>query len=425
MPNLLMKKRVKKIISHPLVSGSTIVFIGMFIANLLGYFFTIGMANFLTSAEFGILAALIAIINILSILASTIMTVFTKFTASYVGKNREDLIETLYMKGTVWIGVLSFIIMLIIIIFAQRIATFLHIDNLVLIYVVAGTLFFAFLTSVGQGILVGLLKFFQNSLINITSSLLKFVLAIVMVYIGMHVFGAIFAIFLANLFGYFILLAIIRGRVKWRKDSTIIPNLERQLVRYGLPVFLSTLGITAFISIDIILIKHFFTEEIAGDYAKLSLMGRSIFYLVIPIASVSFPLFAQKKERKEGLSGILLFSLLLVGIPAFAISIIYFLFPEVVIHIFLPARPVLSLAPLLGLFSVFIVLFSFSYVLNNFYLSIGKTRVFFLTLAGSLFEIFYIIAFHENLYQIIIGLIGISLLLFILLLLYYPLAMKE
>src|SRR3989344_9293546 len=129
-----MKKRVKEIISHPLVSGSSIVLVGTFIANLLGYFFTIGMANLLTGAEFGVLAALIAIINILSILASTIMTVFTKFTASYVGKNRKDLIETLYMKVTVWIGVLSFIIMLIIIIFAQRIATFLHIDNLVLIY---------------------------------------------------------------------------------------------------------------------------------------------------------------------------------------------------------------------------------------------------------------------------------------------------
>ncbi len=420
-----MKRRVEQIISHPLVSGSTIVLAGMFIANLLGYFFTIGMANLLTGTEFGILAALIAIINILSILASTIMTVFTKFTASYVGKNREDLIETLYVKGTIWIGVVSFVIMFIIIVFVRQIATFLHINNLILIYIVAGTLFFAFLTSVGQGILVGLLKFFHNSLINISSSLLKFILAVIMVYFGMHVFGAIFAIFLANVIGYLILIAIIRRRIKWRKDLSIIPNLQRQLVRYGLPVFLLTLGITAFISIDIILVKHFFNDEMAGDYAKLSLMGRSIFYLVVPITSVSFPLFAQKKERKEKLLGTLLLSLLLIGIPSFAISIIYFLFPEFIIRIFLPAQPVLSLAPLLGIFSIFIVLFSLSYVLSNFYLSIGKVRVFFLTLAGSLFEILYIIAFHKDLYQIIVGLIGISLLLFILLLLYYPLAVKD
>lgn len=420
-----MKKRVKAIISHPLVSGSTIVLVGMFIANLLGYFFTIGMANLLTGAEFGILAALIAIINILSIFASTIMTVFTKFTASYVGKNRKDLIETLYVKGTFWIGVVSSVIMFVIIVFAGQIATFLQIDNLILIYIVAGTLFFAFLTSVGQGILVGLLQFFQNSLVNIASSLLKFVLAVAMVYFGMRVLGAIFAIFISNVLGYFILIAIIRRRIKWRKDFSIIPNLQHQLVRYGLPVFLSTLGITAFISIDIILVKHFFTEEIAGNYAKLSLMGRSIFYLVVPVASVSFPLFAQKKERKEKLSGTLLLSLLLVGAPSFAISIFYFLFPEIIIHIFLPARPVLSLAPLLGIFSLFIVLFSFSYILNNFYLSIGKTRVFYLTIAGSLLEIAYIIAFHNDLHQIIVGLIGISLLVFISLLLYYPLAIKE
>src|SRR3989338_1550756 len=98
-----------------------------------------------------------------------------------------------YEKGTIWTGVIYFVIMFTIIAFARQMAAFLHIDELILIYIVAGTLFFAFLTSVGQGILVGLLKFFQNSFINIVSSLLKFVFAIAMVYFGMHVFGAIFA----------------------------------------------------------------------------------------------------------------------------------------------------------------------------------------------------------------------------------------
>lgn len=420
-----MKKRAKKILSHPLISGSTVVLIGMFIANLFGYFYSIGMANYLTNAQFGILSALIAVINIVSIIATTIITVFTKFSASYVGMERKDLIKALYIKGTIWIGIISFLIIFLIVVFTKTIADFLHIEDFTLIYISGGTLFFAFLTSVGQGVLIGLLKFFQNSLINILSSIIKFLLAIIMVYLGMQVFGGLAAIFIANVIGYLIVVLMIQNKIKWDWNVAAPVNLKHQLMQYGLPVFLSTLGITAFISSDIILVKHFFNENVAGDYAKLSLMGRSIFYLVVPVVSVSFPLFAQKMEKKENLSGMLILSLLLIGIPSLIISVIYFLFPKFIIQIFLPAQPIFSIAPLLGIFSLFIVLFSISYVLNNFYLSIGKTNVFIFTVACSLLEILVITLFHNNLYQIIYGLIGVSLLLMICLLFYYPFAIKE
>lgn len=422
-----MKKYMRTIISNPLVSGSTVVLIGTFLANFLSYLFTIGMANLLSNSDFGIIASLIAVINILSILASTIMTVFTKFSASYIGQNKKYLISTLFTQGNNWVGIISLLITLIIMIFSYQIAAFLHINNIVLVYLVALTLFFTFLTSVGQGILMGLLEFVPNSLINIVSALAKLVLAVSLVYLGLNVFGAIFAIFLANMIGYVVVFIIMKRYLKKTQRDTqeSIPNLQHQLVQYGFPVFLSSLGITAFISLDIILVKHFFSEDLVGQYAKLSLMGRSIFYLVVPIASVAFPLFAQKKERKERLFGTLLLSMFLVGVPLFIISIIYFLFPTLIIYIFTPAQPALNLAPYLGLFSVFIILFSFSYLLNNFYLSIGKTRVFFLTMIGSFLEVIYIVFFHQNLYQIIVGLIGVSFLLLVSLLLYYPIAIKH
>ncbi|MBI2613543.1 MAG: oligosaccharide flippase family protein [Candidatus Levybacteria bacterium] len=420
-----MKKIIKSAMNHPLVTGSTIIFFGSMTANILNYLFNLGMGRFLLESEYGTFISLISVFNIFSVLSTTVNTVFTKFSAVLVGQKKEEFIGQLFISGSWWIGIIAFCITGFIIIFSYHISRFLNINSTILIDITALALFFSYLSFVGNGILQGLLKFGYYSFINIFSSLSKLILGLGFIFLGFKVFGAISAFFLSALIGYLLVFFPLRKFLKnsGKKDFHF-SNLRKKLSLYALPVFLANIGMTAFITIDIILVKHFFEPTTAGQYAAISTMGRSIFYAVSPIALVLFPLVAQRKERGENLTGITLLSLFLIGVPSLFLSLFYFTFPEFVRTIFYPSFSQI-INQYLGPFSLFVLFYTLSYVLNIFYLSIGKIRVYIITILAACAETALIWFLHDSVSQVINILILSSFLLFLSLLFYYPIATKK
>ncbi|MFH1832988.1 MAG: oligosaccharide flippase family protein [Candidatus Levyibacteriota bacterium] len=421
-----MKKKILYLIKNPLISGSTIIFFGLGLANLLNYFFNLSMGRLLSVSDYGTLGSLISIVNIFNIVALTITVVFTKFTASFLGQNKETSIPLLFRKGTLWIGAISLFILVVLVISSGQIAHFLNIKDKFLIDIISLAVFFLLLLAVVFGIVQGLLKFTFYSISNILVSLVKLVLGVVLVFLGFRVFGSVLAIMVSLALGYFFTFFYIRRFfLKNKTKDFAIPNLASTLSGYGIPVLLANLGIISIISMDLIVVKHFFSDTISGQYAALSLMGRSISYVVTPILLVLFPLIAQKKERREKLLGTVFLSALLIGVPSISLSALYFLFPNIVLKIFFPAQAYATLAQFLGPFSIFILFYTFASLLNSFYLSIGKTKVFIFNLIALFLEILFITFFHANISQVVTGLIGISFLLLLALLLYYPHATKK
>lgn len=420
-----MKKKIISVLKHPLISGSTILIMGSLLANVINYLSNLVVARLLIPSDYGIFASLLSIFNIFAVFSTTISTVFTKFTAVFIGQKNEQLISALIKKGTIWVGALSFFVSGIIIIFSFQIAHFLNIKDTILVVITSLALLISLLSSVPSGVLQGLMKFVNFTLVNVFSSTFKLILIIAFLLAGFRVFGAMGAFLVATIVGYIASFVPIRKYLWRNKNLTLkIHNLYHKLSAYAFPVFLSSIGMTAMITMDIVLVKHFFSAEIAGRYSALSLMGRSIFYAVQPITFALFPLIVQKKERKEKLLGTVLLSFVLMGIPALILSLIYFNYPMLILKIFFPSEEYLSLIPYLGPFSIFILFYILSFLLNSFYISIGKIKVFSLTIGASIIEIISIVFFHRDLNQIITGLIVSSFLLLLSLLLYYPNATK-
>ena len=420
-----MKEIIKSVIKHPLISGSTIIFAGSMAANILNYIFNLGMGRFLLESEYGTFISLISVFNIFSVFSTTINTVFTRFSAVLVGQQKEESIGQLFITGSQWIGAIAFFVTSLIILFSHQISSFLNINSKILIIITALALFFSYLSFVGSGILQGLLRFGYYSFINIFSSLVKLILGLAFIFLGFKVFGAMSAFFLSAMVGYLLAFFALYKFLKKRKDKNFsIPNLRKKLSLYALPVFLANIGMTAFTTMDIILVKHFFNPTTAGQYAAVSTMGRSIFFAVSPIALVLFPLVAQKKERGENLTGIVLLSLLLIGVPALFLSLFYFVFPEVVRTIFYPSFSK-TINQYLGSFSIFIFFYTLAYILNIFYLSIGKINVCIITILIALLESILIWFFHSDIGLVINILIISSFLLLFCLLLYYPQATRR
>ena len=162
----------------------------------------------------------------------------------------------------------------------------------------------------------------------------------------------------------------------------------------------------------------------AGQYAALSIMGKSIFYFASPVYFVFFPLIASKKEKKEKLYETLFLGIGIITIISVALSFVYFLFPMSVLRIFFPAKEYSILAQYLGPFSLYIIIFSIAILFNNFLLSIGKTGIYKINLVVSLIFIVFMYLYNDNFHQIIGVLFATAFLLLISHLLYYFLSIK-
>lgn len=415
-----MKKHILRLVKHPLVAGSTVVLIGSLIANTLNYFLNLVLGRFLAVSDYGIYAALMSFLGIFGIFPSALTTIFAKFAAAYKAKGETDSISAVFINGQRIVllfgtGVLA---LLSITIFYS--SSFLHIQNMGLLLLIFLTISLSIFASLLTGILQGEMRFYLLSILTISTPLLKILIGLLLLFLGMKIFGVTIAIFISSLLPIAIMFLYFWRKYRNEKVSRINQSLFLKEFRgYSLQFFLATLGVSILIGADVILTKHFFSPEKAGQYAALSLMGKSIFYLTSPIYFVFFPLVAQKKERNEGIHGTLLLGIGIITLCSISLSFIYFLFPTSILHIFFPAKEYSILTSYLGPFSLYIIVFSIAMLLNNFLLSIGKTGIYKINLLMSIIYIILIYMFHNSFLQIIEILFLTSFLLLVLQIIYY------
>ncbi len=415
-----MKRHIVKAISHPLIKGSTIILIGSLIANLFNYVFNLMLGRFLVVTDYGTYATLISFIGLFGIFPSTFSTIFAKFAAMYKAKEETININALYINGLKMIVTFSLIVFIILCISIFYTSSFLHIYDTKLLILVFLTIFLSMISSVPTGILQGEIRLNVLSFITISSPFFKIAIGFLLLFLGLKILGVTFAIFLSSLITFIFILFLFRHTDSAKKMSSIDQSLFfNQFKKYSFQFFFSTLGITILASTDILFVKHFFSPEKAGQYAALSLMGRSIFYLTSPIYFVFFPLIAQKKEKKENIYNTLLLGILIITLCSVALSFVYFVFPNVILSIFFPAKEYKILTSYLGPFSLYIIIFSIAMLFNNFLLSIGMANIYKINLSVAAVFIVLMYGFHNSFYQIIAVLFITSLLLIGLHLLYY------
>ncbi len=221
-----------------------------------------------------------------------------------------------------------------------------------------------------------------------------------------------FAILVATVLPFifaFIPLRFLFGR-KTDEDSKI-SNTE--ILKYAAPTSLAIISLMSLTSTDVLLVKHFFNSFDAGLYGGLSLVGKVIFYFTGPLASVMFPLLIKRHSLGQNFNNLFYLTLLLVAIPSVGIALFYILYPILSIRLFLGGGEYFRIAPYLPIFGIYLAVFSLLNVCVNFFLSLKKTRVSIFVLTTALLQILLISLYHQNFYQVI----GISTILSVILLL--------
>jgi O-antigen/teichoic acid export membrane protein len=405
------------LLRHELISGSIFVLVGGTAGSLFAFLLNLFLARNLSYSDYGIYIALISLFTVMTIPASSLTATVVQFAARYIAKNELEKAAGLYRKMTfIWFSV-GALIALSIIALEPLLLPFLHINDPLLVLITALSVGLAYFGIVNTAYLQSMTKFFYFSLALFLGSAIRLISGVSLVKIGFGPLGGVVAILstpLTVLLLSFIPLMFV-FRTKINRDIVS----SKEIVFYSVPAIIGLVSLSLFITTDTILVKHYFSPDSAGLYGGLSIVGKVIFYFTALIPSVMFPLIVRRHEKGEVYHNLYLLSLIMVFLPSITAVLIYLAFPGFVLNLFLGGGAYLQMGQYLGLYGIFIAVFSLLSLSVNFFLSIRKTKVSYLTLLFAVLQIVLIFIFHNNFYEVILSSIISVSLLFVLLLLYF------
>lgn len=379
--------------------------------NFLNYLYHLVMGRMLGPAFYGELVALISLIGLFSIIPVSLSLVIIKYVSA--AKNEEEsvgLIKWLKSKGY---GI-SLIICVFTVIISPAIANFLHIEKISYLILIAITFLLSIQTVINRSILQGLLKFKETVLSILAEVGFKFILSLVLIFLGFRVGGAMMALVISVFIGWYMTNLYLKDNLKVKSDYS--PDMKKML-KFSFPVLVQSFATTSLFTSDVILVKHFFSSFDAGIYASLSTLGKIIFFGTSPIASVMFPLVSKRQSKGEGYRNIFIYSLWSTLILAAIVLIVYWLFPDLAIRL-LYGSAYLGASNLLVWFGIFMTLFTLSSLLISFNLSLGRTKVVILPLIAAIMQVVAIWIYHNNLMTVTIISVLVNALLLGLLIIY-------
>lgn len=394
-------KLLSKLISHELISGSFYIFLGSMVSNILAFLLNLYLARSLSYADYAIFASLLSVITLLSMPANSLNSIIVKFATGYFVKKENNKLKNLYLLFfKLLLGLCAFII-LIFIIFAGVFNSYLHLDNIWYPILTGLVISLFFLNSLNMSFLQSLLKFGFISFTTAFGGIIKLIFGVILVILGLKAFAGIWSIFFMTLGMFIFAFFPLANVLKSKSSEDKIQLNTKKIFSYAFPTLITILFLTSFTSTDVILVKHFFNPHLAGFYAGLSLIGKVIFYFTLPIPLVMFPLLVKRHSTGAKFVNLFYIALLLVIIPSISITVFYFLRPNLVVNLFLGGKEYLYISKYLGIFGLYLTIFSMVNVSVSFFLSLNKTKIAIPVVVAAVLQVILIYMFHSDFYQII------------------------
>lgn len=404
-----MKKRARKIVSHPLFAGSAVMIFGTNLANFFAYIYHLLMGRLLGPASYGELAAVISLLGIVITSFGFFGLVVVKF-VSASKKSELQGIFTWFRNKSIFLGI---IIAFLFALLTPYLSSFLKIDRSIIL-LLAPVVAFSIVSTVYRSFLQGLLRFKEFVVVTNTDIMGRLLMGLLFIYFGMAVFGAVVGFALSALFSFLLVRYYLRDYQSKREGAVF--NKVREMFLYAVPMFLVSVASLSFISTDVILVKHFFGPHDAGIYASLSALGKIIFFGASPVAAVMFPMVSQRLSKGFAFNKIFLFGFLITIAIISTVIIVYWLLPELSIIVLYGKQYLEGARYLLG-FGLFMGIFTLSSYVVNYYMAQGKTKVSYFIMLAAIVQAIGIWFYHRDIFEVIrVSTVAASLLLGLLIL---------
>jgi O-antigen/teichoic acid export membrane protein len=274
----------------------------------------------------------------------------------------------------------------------HRVAGYLHLPDSRLLAVLAIGIAAYVPLGVRRGAMQGLCSFRRLGASFIVEAVTRLFTGVALVVLGYGTLGAVGAISAAVLAAYFLIPIGPELRVKTEAG-------EPASFGEGIQAIVFFVGQVIISNVDIILVKHFFSPDLAGLYAAVALVGRLLYFASWSVVSAMFPVTAATKPQDED-PKVVLTPLLVVLALAVVFILTMSFFPHLIIHGIFGVEFHQG-EPLLALYAAATGIYSLSVVIMAYEMSRRIANTGWLQLVFSGVLIVAISVFHNTLRQVI------------------------
>lgn len=370
--------------------------LSMLIVNIGNYAYNLILGRLLTPAAFSDAAVLITLLLVLSFLGMTFQIVTSKYAVLYDSLKLHTTVKLL-RNGALYSGLgIGLLIGLFSKMLQQLLKTETH--EMFLIFGLGVPLYF--IISVNRGLFQGKNRLNEMSVTYQNEMIVRLFVTIIIIALLPSIPSSIaiaFGILLSFIVGLFPFQKKIFKRAKTSTSSTV--NSKEIALFFGLTAFYELTQIIINNS-DVLLVKHFFTNDQAGAYASLALIGRVVYFVAWMFVMLLLPKVIEKHKNGEDTTPVLLKYVGYVSLLATVIVSASFLFPKLVVLV-LFGENYLSIAPLLWKYAFATSVFAVANIFAYYFLSIGKYVPVIISALLGLTQIVLIVLFHNSLEQVV------------------------
>ena len=358
-----LRRGLERLRESAMLKQSILVFAASMLLNLCGFIAHAVASRKLGVATYGELYALINAAAIAALPAAFVAPVVAQLAAEFRALHDDRHLRGLTDGVAGGFAKLGLIYLAVAAAGAVWFSHFLHVPAWSVPFVgliAAATLFVSALRAIAQGTQ----DFPGYAVSNVTEGLAKVAGIVVLVSIGLHLFGGIAGFVFGSLCALLYLFLRIRARYASSQPQGVRYDWRR-ILNAGAGAAAATIAMALMGSADVVLVKHYFNPQDAGLYAAASLGGKILLYMVGFVPTVLLPQAADRHARGAQTREVLATSLLMFAVIAAAGLFAFRFFGIVVLHA-LVGRAFDAASPLLVTYGVAMVMLALTNALTYY-----------------------------------------------------------
>ncbi len=388
--------RIVKTLTTPAARSSAIYYFGSFAVGIGRYFFHLILLRLLLPSEYGEFIAYLSLLYLLGIPNSTIGSVVIKFVALFRGKKDNASINRLFYFLVKKLTPITLAISALLIVTSNVLAQTLKAHPTAFI-ILGISVLLGPLSSIIRGYLTAYERFAAQIVMGGIEVSLTIILAIIFINARLSATGAVSAQIVAGIVTIAIMFYLVR--------KLIYPPLKNGKIKINLTSFtgyslIFAIGSLSLISTDVLAVRYFMSEYLSGIYSSLSVIGRSIYFILGPLIGLILPYATHRHTATKSARSVFVklgAAIIFFGLGAAGL---FSLFPQFIISLVSGAN-YLEATTYLPLFSWSILFFSLNLFIISYFMAVGFPQANLYLLAATIFQPILIFIFHKNISQVV------------------------
>lgn len=389
-----------------LTNGSSMM-VALIATNFLNFLFNSILGRHLSFEDFGLVTLIITFYYVSGIFTTALAATLNFKTSQLISEGKKEDAASFFKHTVKKSLIIAALITIVWIAATPILMTFFKIDQAWLFLSFAPVFTLSTLTYAAVGYLQGQLNFQWAGGITIAEPISKVLVAFSVLALGLGYVAYLalpLSLLVSAMVGIFALFWIHSGIEKVQSTQTF-PS------KFYITALIAGIGSTLFFTLDILMIKHFFSAEVMGQYSLLALIGKMVFFFTTLLNIFTLPLVVRMKSQKDGKN---LF-LMLVGATA-CLGLLGWTILGLGGNYFIPllfGEKANSILPLVSNYTLAIVLFAVSAVTVSFHLAKQEYIFAVAPVGAAIIYSLLIIFHHQNLAAITANILWTCMSLFI------------